>query len=105
MKIIVSSKVLHKTLERISDKEVLNYSLVKDGLEFETAIDGMIWMGCETEYYRPNRDSHNVKRKFSKEQWGRIRSALKDFPEQPIVMEFDVDDEISISQCVLRFPN
>ena len=103
MKIITSSKVLCKILEQISDKEVLNYRLVDGGLEFETAIDGAVWMGCETDFYRPNKDIYNFKIPFNKKQWKKIKDTIRDyFPEQPITIEFE-DDEIRVTHCVLVF--
>jgi hypothetical protein len=103
MKIITSSKALHKILEGLSEKEVLNYRLVDGGMEFETAIDGVQWMGCETQFYRPNKDIYNWKIPFDKKQWKKIKDTLRDyFPEQPITIEFE-DDEIRINHCVLVF--
>jgi hypothetical protein len=82
--------------------EVQSFKLVKGGIEFETAVDGSIWMGCETEFYQINNDSYNTKVLFNKKQWKSVRDALKYFPEQPIVMELD-EEKIEISQCVLHF--
>lgn len=104
MKILISSKNLFDTLKRISGLTVTHFRFIHNGIEFIAKDEPAIYLGCDTEEFRPiNSDAHNIFQ-FDKVQWTNIQSVLSLVPESIVAVEFEFNEKnIIISQSELVF--
>ena len=111
MQVLISSTVLLKTINSLKRKEIKEWRIIKDGIEFlpKQPIEASVTAGCTTEGLKED-SAINAKQyygriwAYDKIKFAEIRDALTWIPEQPIVFEFDNHhDTFYIKECALMF--